>query len=105
MHRWGGGAALIALAAIGAAPHTGAIREARGVGQGPPDSTEPKVPRLFDAAEPLALTLTADFGAIGKQRGTEKKDQRGVLSYAPPAGDSVRFDVKLRTRGHFRLKI
>src|SRR2546426_6211319 len=105
MHRWGGGAALIALAAICAAPHTGAILEAQAVGQEPPDSTEPKVPRLFDAAEPLALTLTADFGAIGKQRGTEKKDQPGVLSYAPPAGDSVRFDVKLRTRGHFRLKI
>ena len=104
-HRWGGGAALIALAATCAAPHTGAILEAQAVGQEPPDSTEPKVSRLFDAAEPLALTLTADFGAIGKQRGTEKKDQPGVLSYAPPTGDSVRFDVKLRTRGHFRLKI
>src|SRR5260370_7922837 len=79
--------------------------EAQAVGQEPPDSTEPKVPRLFDAAEPLALTLTADFGAVSKQRGTEKKDQPGVLSYAPPTGDSVRFDVKLRTRGHFRLKI
>jgi hypothetical protein len=104
-HRWGRGAALTALAAICAAPHAGAMLEAQAVGQEPPDSTEPKAPRLFDAAEPLAVTLTADFGAVGKQRGTEKKDQPGVLSYAPPTGDSVRFDVKLRTRGHFRLKI
>src|SRR3989442_10607827 len=99
MHRWGGGAALLALAATCAAPHTGAILEAQAVGQEPPDSTEPKVSRLFDAAEPLAPTLTADFGAIGKQRGNEKKDQTGVLSYAPPTGDSVRFLLELRPRG------
>src|SRR5690349_9571489 len=105
MHRWGGWAALTALAAICAAPNAGAILSAQAARQEPPDSAEPKVPRLFAEAEPLALTLTADFGAIGKQRGTEKKDQPGVLSYAPLTGDSVRLDVKLHTRGHFRLKI
>jgi len=88
------------------APRTAPSLEAQAVGrQAPPDSTEPSAPRLFDAAEPLALTLTADFGAITKQRGTEKKDQPGLLSYVAATGDSVRLDVQLRTRGHFRLKI
>src|SRR2546428_219746 len=74
------------------------------VRQAPPDSAEPPArSRLFDAAEPLDLRLTADFGAIAKQRGTEKKAQPGVLSYVTPAGDSVKLDVQLSTRGHFRL--
>jgi hypothetical protein len=75
------------------------------VQQAPPDSAEPRSrSRLFDVEEPLDLRLTADFGAIAKQRGTEKKDQPGVLSYVASTGDSVRLDVPLRTRGHFRLK-
>jgi hypothetical protein len=73
-------------------------------GQAPADSTESRPhARLFDAADPLVLTLTADFGAITKQRGTEKKSQPGVLSYVAATGDSVVLDVQLRTRGHFRL--
>lgn len=88
------------------APRTAPILEAQAVGrQASPDSTEASAPRLFDAAEPVELTLTADFGAIAKQRGTEKKPQPGVLSYVTATGDSVRLEVQLRTRGHFRLKI
>ena len=72
--------------------------------QAPSDSTErPARARLFDAAAPLDLTLTADFGAIAKNRGTDKPNHPSVLSYATPAGDSVRLDVQLHTRGHFRL--
>jgi len=98
--------ALTALATICVAPRTASILEAQAVGrQASPDSTEPSAPRLFDAAEPLALTLTADFGAVAKQRGPQQKGQPGVLSYVTATGDSVRLDVQLRTRGHFRLKI
>src|SRR6059058_3784924 len=104
--RWGGGAALTALAAMCVAARAASNFEAQSVGrQAPPDSTESRRARLFDAAEPLALTLTADFGAIGKQRWTQKKDQPGVLSYVAATGDSVRLDVQLRTRGHFRLNL
>jgi len=99
------GAALTALVALCVAPRATITLAASVVQQAPPDSTEPSGRRLFDAAEPLALTLTADFGAIARQRGTEKKDQPGVLSYVAATGDSVRLDVQLRTRGHFRLKI
>ena len=61
--------------------------------------------RLFDAAEPLAFTLKADFGAIGKNRGNDKPNHPAVLSYATPTGDTVALDVQLHTRGHFRLNI
>src|SRR5512136_2324819 len=57
--------------------------------QAPADSEPVARARLFDAAEPLALTLTADFGAITKQRGTEKRDLPGVLSYVAVSGESV----------------
>jgi hypothetical protein len=97
-------AALAALAAVCALPPTPAILEAQAIGrQAPPDSTERSPGRLFGATEPLELTLTADFGAIVKQRGTEKKTEPGVLSYVATSGDSVALDVQLRTRGHFRL--
>src|SRR2546426_7899304 len=52
----------------------------------------------LDATEPLELTLKSDFGAVAKERGTEKKGQPGVLSYAATTGDSVVLDVHLRTR-------
>ena len=61
--------------------------------------------RLFDAPDPLAVTLRADFGAIAKERGTEKHDHPGVLTYASGAGDTVGLDVQLHTRGRFRLRI
>src|SRR6267378_5406877 len=101
------GALVAALAAIclvsGAAPSLEAQSIDR---QAPTDSTESRArSRLFDAADPLQLTLTADFGAIAKQRGTEKKSQPGVLAYVTATGDSVMLDVQLRTRGHFRLNI
>src|SRR5689334_6071124 len=88
------GAALFALAGFVVAP-AGA--------QSAPDSEPRARGRLFDSAEPLALTLTADFGAIGKNRRGDKPDHPGVLSYVTPAGDSVSIPVQLRTRGHYRL--
>jgi len=91
------GAALTAL--VGVCVATGASAS-----QTPADSTPPRAPdRLFEATEPLDLTLKADFGAINKNRGNEKRDQPGVLSYVTAAGDTVGLDVQLHTRGHFRL--
>lgn len=94
------GVALAALAAVSLAS-TATARP-----QSPADTSAPAVParaRLFDAPEPLTLTLTADFGAIGKNRGNDKPNHPAVLSYVTPGGDSVSLDVQLHTRGHFRL--
>ena len=109
-HRWGAGGAggagvaLAALAAVCVVPQATRVLEAQAVApQAPPDSTGPSRRRLFDTTEPLELTLKSDFGAVAKERGTEKKGQPGVLSYVATTGDSVVLDVHLRTRGHFRL--
>ena len=91
------GAALTAL--VGVCVATGASAS-----QTPADSTPPRAPdRLFEATEPLDITLKADFGAIAKNRGSDKPNHPGVLSYVTAAGDSVALDVQLHTRGHFRL--
>ena len=88
------GAALFALAGLVVAS----------AGAQSASDSEPRArARLFDSSEPLALTLTADFGAIGKNRRGDKPDHPGVLSYVTPAGDSVSIPVQLRTRGHYRL--
>lgn len=64
----------------------------------------PRPARLFETTEPLHVTLTADFGAIAKDRGTTKHDHTGVLAYVGPGGDTVTMEVGLRTRGHYRLR-
>jgi len=94
--RW---AALTALAVMGLASSAAADP------QSPGDAGTPSAARarLFEAVEPLALTLTADFGALGKNRGNDKPDHPAVLSYTTATGDSVTMDVQLHTRGHFRL--
>src|SRR2546428_766083 len=66
--------------------------------------SQPARVRLFDAPEALPLTLTADFNALSKDRGETKQEHAGVLAFVGPAGDSVALDVRLRTRGHFRLQ-
>lgn len=78
-----------------------AARAARS--QSPPDSAPAAHARLFDANDALRLTLTADFGALGHDRGTSHPNHAGVLSYVTAAGDSVSLPVQLHTRGHFRL--
>lgn len=76
----------------------------RAPGQEVADSQSSRAPRLFERNEPLDLRLTADFGAIGKDRdSTKRQDHSGVLSYLGPGGDTIALDVQLRTRGHFRL--
>jgi hypothetical protein len=72
-------------------------------GQEPADSSRTAL--LFDTNELLELRLTADLGAIAKDRDTTTKhDHPGVLTYVSAAGDTVSLDVQLQTRGHFRLR-
>jgi len=103
--RRGCGAALTAVAAMCVATRAAVTQNPQSTAPAPPapaDSTSGKA-RLFDAGEPLALTLKADFGAIFKQRSGTKRDVPGVISYVTGSGDSIALDVQLRTRGHFRL--
>ncbi len=69
------------------------------------DTASPRTDPLFQSSERLVLSFTADFGALAKDRGTEKHDYPGVLSFVSPSGDSVTLNVKVHTRGHYRLKI
>jgi hypothetical protein len=66
--------------------------------------TEADSRRLFKEQEPLALTLTADFKAINKDRAPEStKRFPAVLSVPGEDGAAHDIAVKLGTRGHFRL--
>jgi hypothetical protein len=61
--------------------------------------------RLFAAADPFPLTLSADFKTINKDRATEgKKPYPAELTITDDSGKSTTFHVTLRTRGHFRLR-
>lgn len=71
----------------------------------PPDTTAPLPGPLFESNEPLALTFTADFGALARDRGTTKHDYPGTLTLVTASGDSVTLNVQVHTRGHYRLKI
>jgi hypothetical protein len=66
--------------------------------------TESDTRRLFKEIEPLAFTLTADFGAINKDRNPESTTRfPAVLSVPGESGAERNVAVKLGTRGHFRL--
>lgn len=69
-------------------------------------AAKPYAPRpLFASATPLAITLTADFGAIFKERDTLKtRRYPATLAFADEQGALVTLPVELSTRGHFRLK-
>src|SRR6266576_5898717 len=56
--------------------------------------------RLFKEIEPLAFTLTADFGAINKDRNPESTTRfPAVLSVPGESGADRNIAVKLGTRG------
>jgi hypothetical protein len=60
---------------------------------------------LFDATEPpLELTLTTDLKAVVKERGKEHPYHRAVLGYVDSSGAPAALDIRVRTRGIFRLK-
>ena len=59
---------------------------------------------LFDSEDILRLTLTTDLKALLKDRDTTDREYRpAILSYVDPSGAQVSQDVRVRTRGHFRL--
>jgi len=57
---------------------------------------------FFDRA-PLTLRLEGDFRALFRDRGAQRKDHPATLRYGT-AADTGSIDVKLRTRGIFRLR-
>ena len=60
--------------------------------------------RLFQQADPLVFTLTADFKAVNRDRDTTStKTFPAVLAVTGPAGASPPLNVALRSRGHLRL--
>lgn len=60
--------------------------------------------RLFASTDVFSLTLSADIRAINKDRAAEsRKIYPATLTLSDSAGTST-LHVKLRTRGHFRLR-
>jgi hypothetical protein len=67
--------------------------------------TTHKAARLFRSKEPLAMSLQADFKTVFKDRDSmSTKRYPAILKYVGEKNDTVTLDVKLGTRGHFRLK-
>lgn len=60
---------------------------------------------LFASHTSLPFTLIANFGRISKDRDTlSTKRYNGVLVVQNDSGTETRIPVKLRTRGHYRLR-
>lgn len=61
--------------------------------------------KLFASTDAFPFTLKADFKIINKDRSVEgKKDYPGELTVTGDGGAVKTLHVKLRTRGHFRLR-
>jgi hypothetical protein len=75
---------------------------------GPSDSTEtktPKVARVFRTGEPFAMSISADFKTVFKDRDSmSTKRFPATIRYMGENGDTVALDVQVSTRGHFRLR-
>lgn len=69
----------------------------------PGPTTPSAVAQLFQAHDPLVLRLEMDLRALLRDRGEDRIEHAGVLRYGAD-GDTGSMDVKLRTRGIFRLK-
>ncbi len=68
------------------------------------DTAAKKTARLFRATEPVVMWLSADFKTVFKERdSTSIKQFPASLRYLDKS-DTVRLDVRLSTRGHYRLK-
>lgn len=69
------------------------------------DSGSARPARLFRATEPVVMSLAADFKTVFKDRDTMSTRQYpAVLKFVTEKGDTTALDVKLETRGHFRLR-
>src|SRR4029450_7357791 len=60
--------------------------------------------RLFARAEPLAITLSADFKAVMRDRDPKStKTFPATISYPNEDGTTATIPLQIRTRGHSRL--
>jgi hypothetical protein len=59
--------------------------------------------RLFREIEPLTFTLTADFGAVNKERKPNNKKVFPAVLTVQDAKGPQDLNVKIGSRGHFRL--
>jgi hypothetical protein len=70
-----------------------------------PDSAAKRAERLFRAREPVTMWLQADFKAVNKDRDSmSTKRFPAVMRWLGEKGDTVKTDVHLATRGHWRLR-
>jgi hypothetical protein len=69
----------------------------------PPLEAQTAASRLFQTREPLVLQLKTNLRALFRDRGDARVDHGAVLHYRVGV-DTGTLDVKLRTRGIFRLK-
>jgi hypothetical protein len=75
------------------------------VAQEPGDSTAPALAPLFTSHDPLILTIEAPLDHVLDERSEEDPvSYDAVLHYQAPGGMVTSFDIKLRTRGSFRLQ-
>lgn len=69
------------------------------------DSGSSRPARLFRATDPVVMSLTADFKTVFKDRDSmSTKQYPATLKYLNEKGDTITLDVKLETRGHYRLR-
>ena len=67
-------------------------------------TSAPAPPALFDSPEPLEFTLTTNLKAVDKDRGTDRHYHPAVLSFSGPDHAPATLNIRVITRGIFRLK-
>lgn len=67
-------------------------------------SAQEEAPPLFASNETLHFTLVADFDDIHKDRKEDSKYEAAELFFGPAAADADGLELKIKTRGRFRLK-
>ena len=66
---------------------------------------EAETRRLFKSDDPLAFTLTADFGAVQRDRNpTSEQTFPGTIAWIDEDGTSLSAPIRVRTRGNSRRK-
>jgi hypothetical protein len=101
---------LVAAALLGAlaAPRAHAQAAEKAKGGKPKEEKKPtgekKVPVLFTAETPLAITFTTNIKQIRKDKGENPPWRWASLSYQDSATKTVEVPVRIRTRGIWRLK-
>ncbi len=95
---------IVSLFALQAAVLSGQTDPAADSDDQPMTAEEAKGAPLFASDDVLTFTLEAPFKTIFKDRSQESEYFPGKLTYQNDAGESVSVDLRVRTRGKFRLK-